>query len=510
MRLLLIAAFLCSTVASAQTIAEVNGGASNYFGSGAGVTLYGAGGETRFSGGLLNGRFHYSASQRVELHGWDLDVGDTQFFVSAGTMALTAPVRGLAVIKHGKRSEFHAFTGAIGDVFSSPYFFGIEHAKVGGGLSYKREIAKGFTLGTIQAVDVKHKTSLGEFEWKPSCQIGAPNPPLAGAGAFRNCWWQHVDLRGQAGILQNQAQAGGTANLAFNHLGATASRAFYVFAPQPSTQPVPTSSNGLPQRVTVDSGALFGGVSILTGNASVFRSALSSGKTYGAGLRLGSVQVQASQFTSRSKTNRQSGLMLTTTERLGLHLSTTQYASHSNGTWSYNAGMSWSSNRFSIQIGQSLLYYPLLQHPFQRTLNVNLTIRIRSGSVSVGTVALPSGKLQWNVGGTAYQPVPVNLPAIPGVASADRRMLPSAGHGGKHLVEVFVHEPDGTAVEGAAILIGNDLLYTNSQGRISSRQRKAVNRIMIDVSQFLSGEWSVVSAPGASDGKVVEIVVKHR
>jgi len=33
---------------------------------------------------------------------------------------------------------------------------------------------------------------------------------------------------------------------------------------------------------------------------------------------------------------------------------------------------------------------------------------------------------------------------------------------------------------------------------------------MVDVNQFLSGEWSVVSAPGESDGKVVEIVVKHR
>lgn len=509
--ILVLFAFAASV--KAQTIAEVQAGASNYIGSGGGFVLYGPSGETHFSAGTVNGKFVYNTSQRFEFRKWEVYAGDYQLPLTTGQLSLTAPVRGLSFIKRQKRGEIALFSGALGDAFSSPYFFGINHAHMGAGFSFKRDVGHGFTLGTIQVASQK-KTSLEEIRWTPDCSIGAPQPPLAGAGTLRSCWWkQHFEFRAQGGWLQNNKQVGGTANFSTRHVSASANRSTYIFAPQPDQPTSPASL--LPfQRVTVNSGSLSGGLSLFTAGASLFQSTHSSGMNYSLGMHIGNFQVNVSDFNSRSFTNgarrKQAGQFLTTTERLSLHWQLAQYVSRSQGTWNYNFGGGYTSNRLSAQVGYNLLYFPLLQHPFQKVLSVNLTFRIRSASMNVGTIALPNGKVQWTTGGEDYTAVPgLRLPSVPG-ASADARMLPSTGHGGKHLVEVFVHDTEGAPVEGAAVLVGPDMLYTNSQGHISSRQKKAANRIMVDVNQFLSGEWSVVSAPEESDGKVVEIVVKKK
>lgn len=510
----LILALFASVTCAAQTVAEFDGGLSNFQGSGAGAVLYSSSGETRFAGGLVGGRFVYNASQRTEIRGWSLDVGDTSFSVSGGQLSLSVPIRGVAAIREKKHSRFEVFTGAIGQITSSPFAFGIEQAHLGGGLAYKQDVGAGLTLGTIQAATALQKTSLGEFDFKPSCGKG-PQPPLAGAGvsALSNCWWkQHFEFRGQGGVLSNNRQISGDAEMVCRHFNATGSRAEYIFTPQPGTAAFTPVSTQLIQRVTVNSGSVYAGASLLSGGASIFQSNLSTGKNYSVNSTLGWLQVSASTFTSHStRFGKQSGSLLSVSERLGLHLSLQEYASKNGGQWNYNAGFSYNGNKLSATVGYSILYFPALPSaPFQKVLSVTIGFHFRAANLSVGTIALPTGKTNWTVSGGDYVSTPLRLPVIPGAVKADVRSLPSAGHGGKFVISGQVVDDQGSPVSGACINIGTDTVYTNSQGVFSIREKKRDLPIRIDLNQFLSGEWTVVVAPSETQGQEIRIVVKRK
>jgi hypothetical protein len=294
-------------------------------------------------------------------------------------------------------------------------------------------------------------------------------------------------------------------NATWLHFGVSASRALYMFNPEPGVVSPVTGST------TVNNGSVYGNWSVLSGNASVFDSNLSKGLNFGIGAHLGWVSVQASDYSSKSTTGKQKGQLVSITERVGLHLTVTEYASFSHGQFNYNFGGSYSNNRISASLGYSIMYFPMLQQPFQKVLTVNIGLRFRSAMVSAQTIALPNGKVQWATSGGDYISTPLKMPAIPGATAADIRSLASSGHGGKCVVQVTVKDDRGEPVEGAAVLIGKDTLWSDSQGFASVREKRAANPVKVDLDQFIGNRnWDVVSAPTESNGGKVQIVLHRR
>lgn len=416
-------------------------------------------------------------------------------------MALATPVRGISAHREGKKSQIVVFTGAVGDVFSSPYFFGIQHAHIGAGIGYKRQLGS-LTLGTIQAISTR-KTSLGEAEWRPGCDIGAPQPPIQGAGAFRNCWWKNLSLHAQAGLLQSNPQLGGDTSFSMRHVGLNANRSTYIFNVTCAGCP-PVAA----PRVTTNSFSAYGGYGFLNLSASLFQSNLSTGKSFNAGVHFGWFQATGSGYIS----GRNKSQLLTLTEH-GLHWNISEFITRSNGTWNYNLGLGYTSNRFSFQTGYSVLYFPLLRsNSFQKVLNIQFSFRLKSASVNTATVVQPNGKTQWMTGADDYLQTRMHLPVI-GTGEADAiRSLPQYGHGGKHCFEISVLDDKGSPIEGAAIVVGKDLVFTDSQGRVSIREKHTTMPLRIDLDNFmLPGTWETVSAPStATAGERVTITLKRK
>lgn len=493
--------FLAGSV-KAQVI-ELQGGVSNSLGEGGGFTFYSPNLESRFTAGVSRGRFTYAASEHTEYRKWDLVLGDNMFALSSGQLALSAPVRGLSAYRKFKKSAMFVFTGAVGDVFSSPYFFGIQHAKIGAGIGYQREVAKGLIFGTIQEADVHRKTSLGDIQYKPSCSIGAPQPPLAGAGAFRNCWWSHLTFRAQAGLLQSNPQVGGDAALTTKHLSLNAGRHTYIFnvTPNPGT-PL------LAARTTTNSYSAFTNIKFLNLNASRFESNLNRGTSAGVGAQLGWLSTQFAEYRGGKTKNH----VLVATERGGLHWSFSEYVTHSNGSWQYNGGLSYSGNRLNFSVGESVLYFPVLRNPWQKVLSISIGLRIKSASVNASTVVQPTGKNQWMIGGQDYANTGLRLPTVSDGSESAMRNLPQYGHGGRFVVAGFVLDDKGAPVEGACVQVnGSDPVFTDSTGHFSVQEKHKDVSIHVETENFMQGNWQVVEAPKiAHAGEPVHIVVKRK
>lgn len=486
----LVLLMLWSPAISAQTL-EVQGGGSDFLGNGGGLVLYGPNSETRFSAGVLNGRFAYGASEEFEFNKWDVTVGDRQFNLTGGQMYLATPVRGVSATRihpfgckdivkatgtllgylgqHCNGDQLSVFAGAVGDVYSSPFFFGIQRTHLGAGFSYKRQLTRAFTVGTIQAIAGPRRTSLEELNYR----------------------LKHFELQAQAGWLQNNLQFGGTVTASATHFGAMAGRNTYVF-----NQP---GEVAISSRVTVNNFALYGGYGFVNGSANLFQSNINTGESFNLGAHFNWFQVQVGDF----KSGKISSQLLTTTEH-SLHWQLSQFVTRSNGTTNLNFGGGYASNRFSASIGYNVLYFPLLANPFQKVLSIQIGLRIRAASINTGNIILPNGKSQWSVGVDDYLQTRMRVPSIGTGDQNSGRMVAQFGHGGKFVIEGWVTDKTGTPIEGAAVLIGKDEVFTDSQGHFSIRQRRKQNPIHVDFDNFmLPGSFALVSVSDTSPIKII-------
>jgi len=203
------------------------------------------------------------------------------------------------------------------------------------------------------------------------------------------CWLKHLDFRLSGGYLQNNLQITGGANLSLPHFGASANRATFIFAPNFNCRRC--RRNELLSTVVV----FFGGVSVFSGNASIFQSNLSTGKTYGIGAHVGWFQLSFRISVPNENTKTDGQLVNDGTRWVasffdGIHFEIARNDKLEH-RWSY------SSNRWSAQVGYSLLFYPALLESFQKTLTVQITFRLRSASISVGTVTMPQDAINFKL-----------------------------------------------------------------------------------------------------------------
>jgi hypothetical protein len=86
----------------------------------------------------------------------------------------------------------------------------------------------------------------------------------------------------------------------------------------------------------------------------------------------------------------------------------------------------------------------------------------------------------------------------------------------RYVVRGIVRDENGNPVEGAAIEIGTDVVFTNSTGEFFHRLgRPGRSPVKVLTAEFLlPGHWEVVSAPpeavaGSETAKGIEIILRH-
>jgi outer membrane protein OmpA-like peptidoglycan-associated protein len=147
-------------------------------------------------------------------------------------------------------------------------------------------------------------------------------------------------------------------------------------------------------------------------------------------------------------------------------------------------------------------------NPFRSTLNLTARLQLGSYSTRIGTYVQPDGSVDYSASGSTF----LYMGAFGGVQP--QRVGESLG---RYVVRGVVHDENGGPVEGAAVDLGGEMAFTNSQGEFFVRVRRPSRlRLEVQLREFLfAGRWEVVTAPSEVLGEPedrahgVEIILRR-
>jgi hypothetical protein len=210
-----------------------------------------------------------------------------------------------------------------------------------------------------------------------------------------------------------------------------------------------------------------------------------------AGRRFGRLlEVNGNWFQSKSK-GQVNGTILSGTirENLSSRLSVLQLISRTNGQTTFAFGGDITSNRLMLQADYQNIYLPFRpDHPFQQALALNASVRLVGPmQLTAASNVDPTGHLRYTFGLSTY------LYRINGMMSAHSETFSIA----KFLVQGVVKDDQGNPVEGAALRIGKEVVYSDSTGAFLARMGKhGPFPLSVVPDEFITnGLYEAVSAP---------------
>ena len=145
--------------------------------------------------------------------------------------------------------------------------------------------------------------------------------------------------------------------------------------------------------------------------------------------------------------------------------------------------------------------------PFRSALNLTARLQLGKYSTSVGTFVQPDGSVDYSASGSTF----LYMGSFGGMQPQQL-----GGRMSRYVVRGSVRDAQGNPVEGAAIGIGSEVVFTNSAGQFFHRLgRPGRSAVTVLAGEFLlPGQWEVVSAPaeamaGSENAPGIEIILRH-
>jgi len=186
---------------------------------------------------------------------------------------------------------------------------------------------------------------------------------------------------------------------------------------------------------------------------------------------------------------RASYLISTVHETISPKLSLLQVINRTSGNTNILFGGSYTTNRLSVSVDYQTLYMPFLANPLVTGVGVTVHLKLWGGlQVNGDTFHSPDGKLRYTGSLSTLLTPSLHL------ASRDEKQAPKMG---EYVVRGHVRDEHGSPVEGAAILLGEQMVFSNAAGEFSLRLTKPQQLpLTVATEEFLSPlHFTLVSAP---------------
>jgi hypothetical protein len=175
-------------------------------------------------------------------------------------------------------------------------------------------------------------------------------------------------------------------------------------------------------------------------------------------------------------------------ETLSPGLSLLQAITHDNGRTNVSFGGTINAGLSSVSLDYQVAHSPYLSsNPFVHSMGVNARLHVRGVSLALGSFVTPDGRVHYSAQGNTFM---------------YRGTDGSAGGGSGGRVDAFVAngrvvDSTGAPIEGAALEVGGDVVYTDSQGRFFVRKPTGrLLRLRVVLDDFLvPGTFEVITAP---------------
>jgi hypothetical protein len=498
---------------SAQTVVEVQGGGSSLLGGyGATANFWRSNMDGWIGLGYLNG-FRAGAFLRKALSKDTLRMGNDALIMRLPTDVFTSGsnllVQGVSFTGGNDRTSYLAFGGASSAGLGAPSFQATSVEKPMGALFLQHRVAPTVRLSAM-AVVADRQTLLPGMQWQPHPDL--TTALVTGLGSGRPYAASSLMLR----------------------QGALAVKTSYVWNPNRFRRvAVPTPNQTEVERenvtITYDLGPLFSiGVSrqnYVQDSADSKPALRATGNTVFAGGRLSEVRLTAGLYDSHSEgTSNLSSyvavgreltrwldaeLFLLQSRPTGLPVVTTPLA---NLRWQVSSRVglsqqiSWQGGRPTVLFGANLITpigefgadYQIVHqpfkpfNPFRSALNLRARLQLGKYSTSVGTFVHPDGSVDYSASGSTFLYMG---------SSGGLQPQQLGGRMSRYVIRGKVRDAEGNPVEGAALDLSGELVFTNSSGEFFLRVGRPRRLILtvLPAEFLLPGQWEVVSAPAEID-----------
>jgi len=211
------------------------------------------------------------------------------------------------------------------------------------------------------------------------------------------------------------------------------------------------------------------------------------GKRYDVNANYFESQPQAAGTTPAQKTSVLSG---TVREEITPRFGVLQLVSRTAGQTTFAFGGNFTSNRLQLIADYQNVYLPFRpQRPFEQALALNVAFRVTGPlQITGASNVAPDGRMRYTFGVNTY------LYRFGGLISHNS---PDSFSIAKYLVQGVVKDDQSNPVEGAALHIGKQVVYTDSLGHFMARfPKRGVFPLSVAPEEFIAnGIYQVVSAP---------------
>jgi hypothetical protein len=527
---LLMAATVLPAGAKAQVF-RVQGGTSTMLNAQGGSVEFKA---PKYAGsidiGYFDGRLRLGAENRYQFRGLTLLTGDETIPFVLPTDVFDAShyfsVRGIGLTHTDSVLKYYAFAGTTSTWLGTGLFNAATSDDPVGMLFYERKISNHFKFVSRNILS-RRQSLLQGLEYRPNRAVRAS--VTAGIGSNQKYFAASMDAETEKLIFRSSYVLTGHSfqrvSLA-SPLSSEVDRenAQVLYKPfefvsitaghQNLLEPV--TLGGAMERAAVNQlsadfhlGKFYFGSGQFSSTSSGFGT---QGTNVYGGRRFGRVlEVNENWFKSKSSGGPASTILSgTIRENLSSRLSLLQLISRTNGQTTVAFGGNFTSNRLMLQADYQNVYLPFRpDHPFEQALALNAGVRVVGPmQMTVASNVDPTGHLRYTFGMSTY------LYRMNGMISTSRSESFSIA---KFVVEGTVKDDQGNPVEGAALRIGKEVVYSDSTGLFLVRMSKhGPFPLTIVPDEFIAnGIYEAVSAPSsvraeADDAAAnVEIVIRR-
>ncbi len=468
--ILALTPFLNLDVASSQTL-QLEGGSSSLFqASGGSVDIHAPNYDGWAGLGSLDGHVRFGAFLSRQWQGYTFGAGDhtipLQFPTDIFDNSHYFLGRGASVTAKDQRMSVFAFAGATSTGFIAPFFRGASPEDGVGLLFFDMKLTpkQGYLASSLSAdrqwISLKAAYILAGDQFR---RVVVQTPLNSETDRENILVTVHpkpfFDLSvGRFNFLQPVEGTTGTLRATLNQYTASARAVKFT----------------------------------LTG--SLFQSQVPGINMHGTSFSLGrdfAHRVQATSYVFNSR----SGAMPSTTSLANLlrevispRLSLLQVVNTTNGRTSVSYGGEFLSNPVAFGVDYQTIYSPFRTgDPFRQVLLLHLRLQpFGSFQVNGATYVAPDGSVKYTTYGNTML-----YRGESGAGTTPNFKLP------KYVIVGRVLDEDGQPVSGAALRIGDDLVFSNSEGEFFLRKKKnRPCRVEIALGEFLvPGGFAVVSSP---------------
>lgn len=496
---------------AAQTVVEVQGGGSSLLGGyGATANYWHAGYDGWVGLGYLNG-LRIGAFLRTAFKKDTLRIGNdalvlrfpTDLF-STGSNLL---VQGVSYTGGNARTSYLVFGGASSDGLAAPSFQAANPDKPLGAILLRRRVGARVRL-SADAVFARRQTVMPGVQWQVTPDLTAAL--VAGTGSDRayaasSAFFRRGDLEVKSSYVWNPHRFRRAAVPGPNQAETDRENIQITYAVSPSlsvgfarqnfvqdsadTQPIVRASgnsffaNGRWSDFRL-SGGLYdsraAGVHNLSSYAAV-------GREVTSWLDAEAFLLQSRPEGLPASTTPIVHLRWTISPRLGLN----QQVIFNDGRPTVLLGAVLRTGIGEFGADYQIVHQPFRPfNPFRSTLNLTARLQLGNYSTSVGTYVRPDGSIDYSASGSTFL-------YTGGLGGIQGQQVGTGGSMGRYVVRGVVRDELGRPVEGAALEIGGEIVFTNSTGEFFVRVRQPRQYdLAVRLEEFLfPGRWELVTAP---------------